>query len=233
MRPGWLWRHAERTSSSPSRRGVNGAIRPIACGTGMIPDIRTGQLLTLDHQHMVHVLILAEGYTLSDLSQFHVGSTNDVADWMDSMRDASTSTTPSGRRSVSGSCLPFRTRASFREARSRIRRSAFRWTPRGEVDFSDAVATAAVADRVWREVARLPFPSHEFLSDDRLTHARHGEERRRGRHALRNRPRKSGYGGTTALLTNPGNASQTVASAFAHNRPHEFTHARLDSATST
>ena len=203
---------------------VNGAICPIACGTGMIPDIRTGQLLTLDHQHMVHVLILAEGYTLSDLAKFHVGSTNDVADWMDQW----------GRLDIYDAfreAFCFWKLPAVSNARivpgGAVEDTAFRVPvdAGGEVDFSDAVATAAVADRVWREVARLPFPPASFYPTTgsrtrgmakNVVVAAMLYETARG---------KSGYGGTTALLTNPGNASQTVASAFAHNRPHEFTHA--------
>jgi hypothetical protein len=36
---------------------------------------------------------------------------------------------------------------------------------------------------------------------------------------------QSGYDGTTALLVNPANANQSVATAFGHHRPHEFGHA--------
>src|SRR5262245_60057761 len=61
---------------------ANGSICPVACGTGMIPDVKTGALLTLPPERMVHVLLLAEGYTATDLPRFHTNSTNDVANWM-------------------------------------------------------------------------------------------------------------------------------------------------------
>jgi hypothetical protein len=203
---------------------VNGAICPIACGTGMIPDIRTGQLLTLDHQHMVHVLILAEGYTASDLSRFHVVSGNDVADWMDQW--GRLDIYESFREAFCFWKLPAVSNARIVPGGA-VEDTAFRVPvdAGGEVDFSDTAATAAVADRVWREVARLPVPPTTFypttasrtrgMAKNVVVAAMLYESARGG----------SGYGGTTALLVNPSNPNQSVAAAFAHNRPHEFSHA--------
>ena len=199
---------------------VNGTICPVTCGTGMIPDVRTGQLLTLDHEHMVHVLLLAEGYTIPDLPRFQ----SDVTDWLDQW----------GRLDIYDAfreAFCFWKLPAVSTARivpgGAVEDTAFRVPvdASGEVDFSDPAATAVVADRVWREVAKLPFPPTSFYPTSasrtrgmakNLVVAAMLYESARGR---------SGYGGTTTLLENPSNSSQTVASAFAHNRPHEFSHA--------
>jgi hypothetical protein len=203
---------------------ANGTICPIACGTGMIPDIRTGQLLTLDHQHMVHVLLLAEGYTAADLPRFHLNASNDVNDWMDQWGRLDIFDT--FREAFCFWKLPAVSNARI-VAGGLIEDTAFRVPvdSSGEVDLSDVTATSLVADRVWREVAKLPFPSGSFypttgsrtrgMAKNVVVAAMLYETARNA----------SGYSGTTTLLTNPSNANQTVAAAFAHNRPHEFAHA--------
>jgi len=203
---------------------VNGTICPVACGTGMISDVATGQLLTLDPQHMVHVLILAEGYTLTDLSRFHLASRNDVADWMDQWKRLDVY--EAFQEAFCFWKLPAISNARIIPGGT-VEDTAFRVPvdASGNVDFSDAAATAAVADRVWREVAKLPFPPTSFYPTTAsrtrgmaktVVVAAMLYETARG---------ASGYSGTTALLQNPSNASQTVAAAFSHNRPHEFSHA--------
>ena len=203
---------------------LDGTICPIACGSGMIPDIRTGELLSLDHDHMVHVLILAEGYTAADLARFHLNSRNDVDDWMDQW----------GRIPIFD---------SFREAfcfwklpavsntrivpGGTVEDTAFHVPVNlhGNVDFSDAAATAAVAQRVWREVAKLPFPPKGFYPTS-ASRTRGMEKNVVVAAMLYETARNSsGYNGTTALLVNPNNANQTIATAFSHHRPHEFAHA--------
>ena len=203
---------------------LNGTICPITCGSGMIPDIRTGQLLTLDHEHMVHVLIVAEGYTLPDLSRFHLDARNDVGDWMDEW--GSLDVFDTFREAFCFWKLPAVSNARIVPGGT-IEDTAFRVPVDlgGDVDLSDLAATAAVADRVWREVANLPIPPTRFYPTTasrtrgmakNVVVAAMLYEAARGR---------SGYSGTTELLVNPGNTNQTVATAFAHNRPHEFAHA--------
>ena len=203
---------------------ANGSICPVACGTGMIPDVKNGALLTLPPDRMVHVLLLAEGYTAADLPRFHTNSTNDVANWMsqwgaldiyDQFREAFCFwklPAVSNQRIVPGGA---------------VEDTAFRVPvdSGGDVDLDDASATDVVEQRIWTEVARLPFPPTTFYPTTasrtramakNLVVAVMVYESARG---------QSGYDGTTTLLVNPANANQSVATAFGHHRPHEFGHA--------
>jgi hypothetical protein len=208
----------------PQPSCANGSICPVACGTGLIPDIRSGTLLNLPRERMVHVLLVAEGYTAADLARFHTDPQNDVANWMlewgridvyNRFREAFCIwklPAVSSQRIVPGGT---------------VEDTAFRVPvdTSGDVDLSDPLALADVEDRVWQQVARLPFPPTTFYPTTAsrtrgmaksLVVAAMLYESARG---------KSGYSGTTALLTNPASSSQTVATAFAHHRTHEFTHA--------
>jgi hypothetical protein len=203
---------------------ANGTICPIACGTGMIPDIRTGQLLTLDHEHMVHVLILAEGYTAADLSRFHLSSTNDVGNWMDQWRDVDIVDT--FREAFCFWKLPAVSNARIVPG-GVVEDTAFRVPvdSSGDVDLSDGAATGVVADRVWREVAKLPFLSGSFYPTSGSRTRGMAKNVVVAAMLYETANNASGYSGTTTLLENPNNSNQTVATAFAHNRPHEFAHA--------
>lgn len=203
---------------------VNGAICAVSCGTGMIPDVRTGDLLILAPERQVHVLIVAEGYTAADLPRFHTNSRNDVDDWMDGFEALS----------------PFK---EFREAfcvwklpavssqrivpGGLVETTAFRVpvSSGGNVDLSDPVAKRVVEEKIWAEVERLPYPPAHFYPTT--------AERTRGMAknavvvALLFDPAwgRAGYGGRTALLDHPTSTSRTVAAAFALHRTHEFAHA--------
>jgi len=222
--PGTAPATCSRVITVPQPTCSDGTICPVSCGTGLIPDIVTGNLIVLPVDRMVHVLLLAEGYTATDLPRFHRNSSNDVEDWMaeweaidvfDQFREAFCFwklPAVSNARIVPGGA---------------VEDTAFRVPvdSGGNVDLSDASALAAVESRVWSEVARLPYPPATFYPTTsgrtrgmakNLVVAAMLYEPARGR---------SGFSGTTALLQNPMNANRTVAAAFAHHRTHEFGHA--------
>ncbi|HEX6850856.1 MAG TPA: hypothetical protein VF139_05555 [Candidatus Polarisedimenticolaceae bacterium] len=203
---------------------VDGAICAVSCGTGLIPDVRTGRLLALDPGRLVHVLILAEGYTSADLRRFHVDAPNDVSDWMDAWGRLEVFDT--FREAFCFWKLPAVSNARI-VAGGAVEDTAFRVPVDlgGEIDFSDPAATDVVEARVWAAVERLPFPPTTFYPTT--------AERTRGMAknvvvatmVYEPARARSGFSGRTALLTNPSNAGRTVAAAFAHHRPHEFAHA--------
>ena len=203
---------------------VNGAICSVACGTGMIPDIRDGQLVMLDHEHMVHVLLVAEGYTAADLARFHLGTSNDVDDWMDQWEALDVYN--DFREAFCFWKLPAVSNARIVPGGA-VEDTAFRVPvdSGGDVDLPSGSATDTVSARVWAEVLRLPFPPRYFYPTT-ATRTR-GLAKNVVVSAMLYDPARgrSGYSGTTALLVNPQNGNQSVATAFSRNLAHEFTHA--------
>ena len=202
---------------------ANGAICSVACGTGMIPDIRNGQLVILDHEHMVHVLLLAEGYTAPDLTRFHLGSSNDINVWMSEW--GALDIYDDFREAFCFWKLPAVSNARIVPG-GEVEDTAFRVPvdSGGDVDLSSS-AEATVAARVWAEVARLPFPPRHFYPTSASRTRGLAKNLVVAVMLYETARARSGYSGTTALLVNPANGNQSVGTGFARNLPHEFTHA--------
>ena len=199
---------------------ANGAICPVTCGTGLIPDVRTGALLTLPPDRMVHVLLVAEGYTASDTARFHTDVNNWMSQWSaldayDTFREAFCFwklPAVSNQRIVPGGV---------------IEDTAFRVPvdAGGGVDLSDPLEIDVVEQRVWAEIPRLPFPPATFYPTTASRTRGMAKNLVVAGLLYEAAVGRSGYGGQTTLLVNPANANRSVASAFGLNHPHEFTHA--------
>lgn len=199
---------------------ANGAICPVTCGTGMIPDVKSGTLLSLPPDRMIHVLIVAEGYTSTDIARFHTDVDNWMVEWSaldvyDTFREAFCIwklPAVSSQRIVPGGTTED---------------TAFRVPvdSGGDVDLSDPLAMDVVEQRVWTQVARLPFPPATFYPTTASRTRGMAKNLVVAGLLYEAAVGRAGYDGQTGLLVSPSNSNQSVAGAWGLNRPHEFTHA--------
>jgi hypothetical protein len=192
---------------------------PVQCGNGLINNLLSGELLVVQPEDMVHVLILADGYTNVDIAQFHL----DVDEWMDEwlaldVYDAFEQAfciwkmpALSNENTVPG---------------GGVEDTAFRiYVNENEsVDLLNPEIQSGVAQRIWAAIEALPNQPTSFYPDG-------GRTDRLAKNVVivamiyRTSIGASGYSGKAYNLENPDDPSERVATAMAHTRPHEFTHA--------
>ncbi|MES1187921.1 MAG: M64 family metallopeptidase [Myxococcales bacterium] len=188
-------------------------------GDGQIEDVATGQPAPrIPLAKRVHLLLFAEGYTVTDLPKFHADDDHagkragDVDAWIDYVF----------------SIAPYK---DFREA------FAIWYLPRASnthfdgadtafmVPVTDAVgtvsATGETATRAWQAIGLHPVPPTDFTSTGFSSTRTHVAsfllfDAARGR---------AGVSGLTLALRNPAQSAQRIAAAFGIGHAHEFTHA--------
>lgn len=202
--------------------GDDGRLCPILCGDGVIDDVRTGGTVALEHRSMVHVVLLAEGYTAGDLASGAFDE--DVVDWLVEWQAIDPYSTFANAFCVWQWSVPSNEHVTFTSPQAADTALRVPITSDGSGIDSTVPATGPTAQRVWdllydfqyRPSSFYPFGGHTSRAAKNVIPVILVLDPSTGH---------SGFSGRTRALQNPADSSQAVFAAIAHNRPHEFTHA--------
>ncbi len=190
-------------------------------GSGRITDLESGEPILLDGSDMVHVLILPEGYMAEDLGTFD----DDVEAWL-----AEWEVIEPYKTFQDAFCIwkmPAESKANVENKSPQKADTAF-LVPidkDGNSVHSDIDRDGPTAERVWNVVeTSFPFQPKSFYPPG-------GRTSRIAKNlvvvvlVLDPSLGESGFAGRSRRLENPKDSDQRLSTAFAHNRPHEFSHA--------
>jgi hypothetical protein len=215
----------QRTVTVSNPPCVNNTFCPVACGAGILSDLKTGNAIALEPQEMVHLVLLAEGYTVSDLDQFHVVPDSDVGSWLDLFYAIDVYSAfeeafciwkypaVSNENTVPG---------------GGVEDTAFRVYVNdvggGQVELINPEILSGVRDRVWQAIDSHPFPPESFYDPGGRMDAR---AKNLVAAMMIYSPTAMGesYGGATFHLVDPDDPTRKISTAIARARPHEFSHA--------
>ncbi len=202
----------------PEVNGSSGCLVQVFKGNGSIYDIKTGGRITLNDKQLLNILIIAEGYTQAEHDNNKY--TNDVQTWIREVELVEP------LKSFKDAFIIWQYNAVSKE-----------YIIKDDLKKSDTVLAIGVnssgdviddldetAERVWKITKKNGLIKDDYYPPGGVT----GNINRNlliviliydplyGR---------SGFSGMARRLPNPNNKRQSLSTALAHNRPHEFLHA--------
>ena len=212
---------AKLTIGSSSFEPCTGPCR-VFCGSGVIEDFAFGGTIALAAEDLVHVLLLPEGYTASEIDAGVFDS--DVADWLAEWRAIETYAAIQ-----QAFCIwkwPIASNEHVAPTSPQTADTAFLVpiTSDGNSVHSSLTLDSPTAGRVWDLMDTFPFPPTSFYPPG-------GRTSRIAKNLVVSimvydvDTGRSGLFGRSRRFENPDDSSQRISVALAHNRPHEFSHA--------
>ncbi len=193
------------------------------CGDGTIDDVLTGQDHEIDGDDMVHVLILPEGYTAADLATGVFD--DDVDEWIAQWEILDPYSVFKDAFCIWKQPVPSNERIASAAPQTADTAFLVPITSSGNGIDGDIPLTGPTSQRVWATVdSEFPFPPDSFYpSGGRTSKIAHNLVI--VMLVLDPDDGESGLSGRARRLENPLDSNQRLSAAFAHNRPHEFSHA--------